>query len=316
MAKTTELSTVADQLQDAIGKVYVGKKEAVRALLIGFFSGLHVLIEDIPGVGKTTLARTFAKCTGLDFGRIQFTPDLLPGDVTGMTVWSPEKREFIFKEGAIMHQFILADEINRASARTQASLLEAMQEGSVTIDGTTYPLQQPFFVIATQNPISFAGTFVLPEGQVDRFGVSVSLGYPGTMEEVTVLERFRVEDPIEDVSPVTSADEVEEMRHKVRQVFVDQKIQRYLTDIANRTRANPSIRLGMSPRASQHLMRAAQGRATLEGRDYVIPEDVVATAPYVLPHRLLLTAEARMENIEPTSLVERILAEIPKPSGL
>ena len=200
-----DMSSIAKNIENEIEKVFVGKKETVELLLTGFFTGLHVLIEDIPGVGKTTLARSLAISAGLDFGRIQFTPDLLPGDITGMTIWNQDKREFVFKEGAVMHQFILADEINRASARTQAALLEAMQERSVTVDGRTYILPEPFFVIATQNPVHFAGTFLLPEAQIDRFGISFSLGYPELENEILILDRFKESDPMQLLSSVTGS---------------------------------------------------------------------------------------------------------------
>ncbi|TVQ40116.1 MAG: MoxR family ATPase [Spirochaetaceae bacterium] len=314
MNRPQEVAALAARLEQTIGSVYVGKKDAVRAILLGLFSGLHVLIEDIPGVGKTTLSHTFARSTGLDFGRIQFTPDLLPGDIVGMTVWSPEKREFIFKPGAIMHQFILADEINRASARTQSSLLEAMQEGSVTVDGVSYRLKSPFFVMATQNPISFAGTFVLPESQLDRFGICLSLGYPTPQDESIILERFRAENPMFDVTPVTTPQQIERTRDLIMQVRVDEKIRRYITTIADATRRNERIRLGMSPRSSLHLMRASQARACMQGRNYVVPEDVMDTAAYVLSHRLMMTAEASMEDVSAGAVLADIIRAVAKPS--
>ena len=314
MDRPQEVAALAARLEQTIGSVYVGKKDAVRAILLGLFSGLHVLIEDIPGVGKTTLSHTFARSTGLDFGRIQFTPDLLPGDIVGMTIWSPEKREFIFKPGAIMHQFILADEINRASARTQSSLLEAMQEGSVTVDGVSYRLKSPFFVMATQNPVSFAGTFVLPESQLDRFGICLSLGYPTPQDESIILERFRAENPMLDVTPVTTPQQIERTRDLIMQVRVDEKIRRYITAIADATRRNERIRLGMSPRSSLHLMRAGQARACMQGRNYVVPEDVMDTAEYVLSHRLMMTAEASMEDVSARTVLADIIRAVVKPS--
>jgi MoxR-like ATPase len=304
------------KLKDQINSVFVGNEIAVHSLLIGFLSGLHVLIEDIPGVGKTTLAKTLAKTAGLDFARIQFTPDLLPGDIIGMTVWSAEKREFIFKSGAIMHQFILADEVNRASARTQSSLLQSMQEHSVTVDGNTYPLPEPFFVIATQNPISFTGTFQLPEAQVDRFGVSFSLGYPSESEEVVILSRFKEEDPLLELKAVVEPKDIIVIRERVRKVFVDEKIKKYIIDLARKTRAHPKIRLGMSPRASQHLLLAAQTEAFLQDRNFIIPEDVMNVTHRVIPHRILLKADARLEDITANKVIQEIVASLKIPTGL
>jgi MoxR-like ATPase len=308
--------TVANRIQENIGKVFVGKSERIGLMIIGFISGLHVLIEDIPGVGKTTLARSLAKSVGLDFGRIQFTPDLLPGDIVGMTIWQQEKRDFAYKEGAIMHQFILADEINRASPRTQSSLLEAMEEGSVTVDGVTYHLPQPFFVIATQNPVNFLGAFPLPEAQVDRFGISFSLGYPDAGEEVEVLSRFQADDPLEDLQAVCSPNEIIEARGHVRRVRVDDKIKSYIVELTSSSRRDPQIKLGLSPRATQHLLLASQTKAHVEGRGYVIPEDVLAVAEGVLSHRLILSAEAKMENKTPSDMVGIMRDRIAIPTGL
>jgi MoxR-like ATPase len=253
---------------------------------------------------------------GLDFGRIQFTPDLLPGDITGMTIWSPEKREFVYKEGALMHQFVLADEINRASPRTQSSLLEVMQEGSVTVDGKTHKLPQPFFVIATQNPTSFLGAFPLPEGELDRFGVSFSLGYPDGEDEMEILSRFQYEDPLLELESVTTPETVLKIRGSIRRIHVSPGVKRFIANIASETRSSSHLKLGMSPRASQHLMLAAQGEAFFRARDFVVPEDVLELAPAVLAHRLILSAEARMENIDPQVIVSRVLGKVRIPTGL
>jgi len=299
-----------------ISKVFVGKEAQIHTLLVAFSAGLHVLIEDVPGVGKTTLARCLAVSAGLDFGRIQFTPDLLPGDITGMTIWSPEKREFLYREGALMHQFVLADEINRASPRTQSSLLEVMQEGSVTVDGTTHRLPQPFFVIATQNPTSFLGAFPLPEGELDRFGVSFSLGYPDGEDEMEILSRFQDKDPLQELQPVSTPETVSGIRGSIRGIHVANGVKRFIADIASETRSSSHLKLGMSPRASQHLMLAAQGEAFFQARDFVIPEDVLGLAPAVLAHRLILSAEARMEGIDPRQIVTRVLGRVKIPTGL
>ncbi len=304
------------RLQTQVGGVFAGADSTIHNLFIGFLSGLHVLIEDIPGVGKTTLARALAKSAGLDFGRIQFTPDLLPGDILGMTVWSSEKREFVFKEGVIMHQFILADEINRASARTQSSMLEAMQEGSVTIDGKTYILPQPFTVIATQNPASFSGTFPLPEAQLDRFGISLSIGYPDPDNEVLILDRFVKDDPMENLRPIIKPDDIMKIRADIRKIYVDKKIKDYIIRLAISSRKTGKLRLGMSPRASQHLLTASQSEAYLNQRDYVIPEDVIYCAPFVLSHRVILSASAKMERLSSTMIVNELLKEIPIPAGV
>ena len=311
-----EVSALCNRLKGHISRVFVGKETAVHQLLIGFLSGLHVLIEDIPGLGKTTLAMTLAKSSGLDFGRIQFTPDILPGDILGMTVWSPEKREFIYKEGAIMHQFILADEINRASARTQSSLLEAMQEQTVSIDGRSIPLPRPFFVVATQNPSSFTGTFLLPESQTDRFGVSLSIGYPGQDDEVKILERFKKSSPLFELDGATDPAKIIEIRSIVRDVDVDGKIMKYLVAIAENSRRSSKVRLGMSPRATQHLLLASQTQALFQGRGYVIPEDVIDTVYAVLSHRLVLSTEAKVNNQTPNQVIEEILAKTKIPTGV
>ena len=303
-------------LKNSINKVFVGKEHAVHALCLGYFCGLHVLIEDIPGVGKTTLARSLAKSAGLDFGRIQFTPDVLPGDIIGMTVWSQEKRDFVFKSGSIMHQFVLADEINRASPRTQSALLEAMQEQRVTVDGTTYPLPQMFFVLATQNPVTFAGTFQLPEAEIDRFGISFSMGYPVHSDEVDILSRFKEVNPEDSLEPVITVDQVLSLREEVRAMHVSAKIKSYLVDIARATRESPFVKLGMSPRATQHLMLASQGEALFADRHFVTPEDVQRVAKYVLTHRINLSGEARMDNLTTEKVVDQIISKVPVPTGL
>jgi MoxR-like ATPase len=315
--KTTgAVQDIAARLRDEVKRAFVGEDATIDTVLIGFLTGLNVLIEDIPGVGKTTLARSLARASGLDFARIQFSPDLLPGDVTGVTVWSQEQREFVFKPGAIMRQFVLADELNRASARTQSALLESMQEQSVTVDGTTYALPQPFFLIATQNPLQFAGTFRLPEGQLDRFGLSVSFGYPTGGQEIEIMDLIESRDPLASLSAVVTPEEISAARESARSVRVHREIKQYLVAIAERTRRNRHIRLGMSPRASGHLLHAAQGMAAMAGRDFVIPEDVKSIATAALRHRIILSPEARMDEKSPTRVVEEVLEAIPLPTGL
>ena len=304
------------KVRDTIAQVFIGKPETIRTLLTGFVSGLHVLIEDVPGVGKTTLARSLAAAVGMDFTRIQFTPDLLPGDITGMTIWDQEKKDFVYKQGAIMHQFVLADEINRASPRTQSSLLEAMQDGSVSIDGRTYRLPDPFFVVATQNPSDFIGAFHLPEGELDRFGVALSIGYPLSNDERSILNRFQSEEPLSHVKPIMSPTEVTETRAQVRKVQISDAVRGFIIQIANKTRASRFIRLGASPRASLHMQIAAQGHAYIDGRAFVIPEDVMAVTIPVLGHRIILSAEARMENKSAASVIAQILKECEIPTGI
>jgi MoxR-like ATPase len=305
-----------NKIIDNISSVFVGKENQIRTMIVGFLSGLHVLIEDVPGVGKTTLAKCLASSVDLDFGRIQFTPDLLPGDIVGMTTWNQEKREFMYKAGAIMHQFILADEINRASPRTQSSLLEAMEERRVTVDGVTYNVPEPFFVIATQNPVHFVGAFPLPENQVDRFGISFSMGYPTEENEVEILTRFQTDDPLATLQPVCTPEQIREIRMLVRKVHVEEAIKKFIIKLSGETRRDSLIKLGLSPRASQHLLLAAQTRAFMEARDFVIPEDVIEVAHAVLAHRLILSAEARMENKNPYEIIDTIKSRIPIPTGL
>ena len=315
-AQLKEVSSLISSLKRHISEVFVGKETAVHQMLLGFFSGLHVLIEDIPGLGKTTLAITLARSSGLDFGRIQFTPDILPGDILGMTVWSAEQREFVYKKGAIMHQFILADEINRASARTQSSLLEAMQERTVSIDGQTIPLPEPFFVVATQNPSSFIGTLLLPESQTDSFGISLSIGYPSSQDEMTILERFRKTNPLDNLDALTTPEKVMEIRTVARDIIVDDKIKRFMVTLAENTRKSSKIRLGMSPRATQHLLLASQTQALFRGRSYVIPEDVLDTIHAVLSHRLVLSAEAKVNNQTSLQVIDEILKATAVPTGV
>lgn len=285
-------------------------------LLTGLLTTSAVLIEDVPGVGKTTLARAAARVCDLDFGRIQFTPDLLPGDITGMMVWNHHAREFHFRPGAVMHQFVLADEINRASARTQAALLEAMQEGSVTIDGQTHTLPQPFFLVATQNPLTFAGTFRLPEAQLDRFGLRVSIGYPSRADAVAISKMVDHEQRVARLSAVLSAAEIDSAREATRTVHVAQPILEFVVDIAEATRRTDLLRAGISPRACRHLVQTAQGRAFLAGRDYVLPEDVRECAAAVLAHRVVPSAEARTRDWSSERVMEHLLTQLPLPTGL
>ncbi|HUX14310.1 MAG TPA: MoxR family ATPase [Spirochaetia bacterium] len=304
------------RISDSICRVFVGKRSSVDLLLTGVIAGLHVLIEDVPGVGKTTLAKSLSVSLGLDFSRIQFTPDLLPGDIIGMTVWKPDTQEFVFKSGAIMHQFILADEINRASPRTQSSLLEAMQEQAVTVDGHTYHLPEPFIVIATQNPSTFMGAFQLPEGELDRFGIALSLGYPDPAGEEEILRRFQTETSTPDIRPQISPSELEEIQRLVRTVEISDSVRSFMISVVRKTRETPLIQLGASPRAAVQLQRASQGHAFMSGRHFVMPEDVVALAPSVLAHRVNLSAEARVGATSGAEVIEQLVKECRLPVGI
>lgn len=308
-------SKIIQDVLNNISSYFIGKKKQIREMLIGFISGLHVLIEDIPGVGKTTLAKCLAASVGLSFSRIQFTPDLLPGDILGMNIWDMEKKEFIFKKGAILHQFVLADEINRASPRTQSSLLEAMQEETVTVDGRSYNLPQPFFVIATQNPVTFTGTFPLPEAELDRFGISFSLGYATNKEELKILGMKKSLDPFSVLKQVTSPEDIVNVRKQVEDIFISDQIKEYIITLANKIRSSHYIKLGVSPRSMQHLVTAARANAMGHERNFVIPEDVIDLAIPVLAHRIIPSTEAQMERKSVTDIISDFLATTPVPTG-
>ncbi|RPJ06304.1 MAG: MoxR family ATPase [Spirochaetaceae bacterium] len=304
------------KIHDNISTVFVGKSKKVDLLLAGFVSGLHVLVEDVPGVGKTTLARSLSKSIALDFSRIQFTPDLLPGDIVGMNVWDQEKRCMTIKQGSIMHQFILADEINRATPRTQSALLEAMQEESVSVDGTTYPLPKPFFVVATQNPSHFLGAYMLPEAELDRFGISFSLGYPDIAEGINILDRFKSEDPLAAMQSVSSPEDIIHLRKIVRMISIKDELKAFILEIIADSRTSRHIRLGLSTRSAQQLLRASQSSALLEGRPFVIPEDIISMAVPVLSHRLILSAETQIRNMNASSVIEEIVSKKKVPVGV
>ena len=301
-----------DVLKKQMKEYFVGHENVADGVLTCLLAGGHVLLEDVPGVGKTTLARILAGGVACDFGRIQFTPDTLPGDVVGTSVYNPKTGDFSYREGAIMHQILLADEINRTSPKTQASLLEAMAEGRVTVDGTTYTLPQPFMVIATQNPVEFLGTYPLPEAQLDRFMMRLSVGYPEEDEELRLAKNFLAGKTADTVQSVCTAEDVVTMRGQVEEVRTEDNMIRYIRDIVRRTREEKSFVLGASPRAMLDLIRASQARAFLSGRDFVKPDDVKAVAVHVLHHRLTLTPEAGIRNDD----VDRILKEIILDTGI
>ncbi|MBO8171680.1 MAG: MoxR family ATPase [Bacillaceae bacterium] len=291
----------------------MGKSDMIRLTLTSILAGGHILVEDVPGVGKTMLVRTISKALGCSFKRIQFTPDLLPSDVTGTSVYNPKELNFEFRPGPIMGQIVLADEINRTSPKTQAALLEAMEERAVTVDGQTHPLPEPFFLIATQNPIEYEGTFPLPEAQLDRFMMKLSMGYPTLEEETELLSRVQHRHPIEDVKPVMHASELIEWQQKVKDIHVDESLRKYIVTISHETRNHPAVEIGVSPRGSITLFRACQAYALIEGRDYVIPDDVKKLAVPVLAHRIILHTESRLDGMTGNRVIESILSRLSVP---
>lgn len=311
----TDVKAFGEKLLENLEKVIVGKRSALEMVMIGLLCQGHVLIEDVPGVGKTVMARAMAKSLGCAFNRVQFTPDMLPSDVTGVSIFNQESRKFEFRPGPIFGQVILADEINRATPKTQAALLEAMDERQVTVDGVTHALPRPFMVLATQNPIEYEGTFPLPEAQLDRFLLRVRLGYPNLLEEISVLEGQQLRHPIEGISPVFSAEEVLEAADAVRAVYVANPIKRYVVDLTHRTRNHADVYLGASPRGSLGLFRAGQARAALNGRDHVLPDDIKALASSILSHRIIVNPAARLREVTAERIVQEILLSVPVPGG-
>jgi MoxR-like ATPase len=303
----------ARRLRENIQKVIVGKDEVINLTLAAVLCEGHILLEDVPGIGKTTLARALAASLGCTFRRIQFTPDLLPTDVTGLNWFNQKEQKFQFRPGPIMSQIVLADEINRATPRTQSALLEAMQERQLTIDGVTHPLPRPFMVLATQNPIELEGTFPLPEAQVDRFLMRLAIGYPGEGEENSILDRFRDADPLPALEAVVSGDEILELQAARRQIRVEESVRAYIVKVARATRDHPELSLGASPRASLSLYQTAQAWAGIQERDYVLPDDVKLMAPHVLTHRLMISPMAELRGRSPEELVSDIVASVPVP---
>lgn len=307
IAETTRL------LRENIQKVIVGKDEPILLTLVSVLCEGHVLIEDVPGIGKTTLARALASSLGLTYRRIQFTPDLLPSDVTGLSWFNQKTQEFEFRPGPIMSQVVLADEINRATPRTQSALLEAMQERQVTVDGVTRPQPRPFLVLATQNPIELEGTFPLPEAQIDRFMLRVEIGYPSEEEENNILERFRSDDPLEEVEAVTTPEEVLKLQEQRKVIRIEASIRNYIVKVARATREHAEIELGASPRATLALYQTSQAWAAIQGRDYVLPDDVKFMAPHVLTHRLMISTQAQLRGRRPEEMVADIVDSVPVP---
>ncbi|MBU2648899.1 MoxR family ATPase [bacterium] len=296
-----------------IAEVIIGKKDSIELLLVAIIGDGHALIEDVPGVGKTLLAKSLARSIGGSFKRIQFTPDLLPADITGFNVYDRQSGTFDFKPGPVHTHILLADEINRTVPRTQASLLESMEEHQVTVDGNTHPLPSPFFVMATQNPIELEGTFPLPEAQLDRFLLKIHLGYPDHREEIAIMDRFQKEDPLTTLQAVIQPAEIQAMQEARKKIRVSQPIKQYIADIVQRTRNCDRLRFGASPRGSLGLMRASQALAAIRGRDFVLPDDVKALTTPVLAHRLILKDNEKLRGVEPIRVLQEIVQQIPVP---
>lgn len=300
-------------LFEQIEKVIIGKRDVIKMLIAALLSGGHVLIEDVPGTGKTTLAMALARATSLSCRRVQFTPDVMASDITGFTMYNKESERFEYREGLVMSNIFIADEINRTSPKTQSALLEAMEEKKVTVDGTAHKLPEPFMVIATENEFGYVGTYPLPEAQLDRFLIKLSVGYPTAEDEAIILYRRKNGDPIETVEPVCSADDIKSCIAAVRETHIDAAIYKYIVDIVAATRTHPFAALGASPRASIALMRAAQSTAFMDGRNYVTPEDVAIMVNYVLPHRIHLTQEAKVKRIGVDYVIDEIMKAVKPP---
>jgi len=301
----------AERVVANVERVIVGKHLEVRMALVALLCEGHILIEDVPGVGKTMLAKAISRSVGCTFRRIQFTPDLLPSDVTGLSIFNQKTQEFEFRPGPIHAQVVLADEINRATPKTQSALLECMEERQATIDGVSYPMPSPFLVIATQNPIEYEGTFALPEAQLDRFMLRLRIGYPKPMEEIVILDEQKRIHPIDAVQQVLDVDELRQMQTAIKEVYVDQAVAEYIVRLVTATREHTDVYLGASPRGSLNLYRSTQAYAAMEGRDYVIPDDVKALAVAILAHRLIVKSQASLREIDPDRIVREILASVP-----
>lgn len=310
-----DIKTFSEQVIENLEKVVVGKRQSLELIVIGLLCQGHVLIEDVPGVGKTVMARSLARSLDCSFNRIQFTPDMLPSDVTGVSIFNQQKREFEFRAGPVIGQIILADEINRATPKTQAALLEAMEERQVTVDGVTHELPRPFMVLATQNPIEYEGTFPLPEAQLDRFLLRVRMGYPSISNEIRILEEQQLQHPIDALKPIVKTKDILGAIDDVKKIYVSPAIKRYIVELTGRTRQSDDVYLGSSPRGSLALFRTGQARAALMGRDHVLPDDIQEMAVSVLGHRILVGPAARLREVSADRIVREIVENLPVPGG-
>jgi MoxR-like ATPase len=310
-----DVQAIAQKITDNVEKVIVGKHESVQLTAIALLCSGHVLIEDVPGTGKTMLAKSVSKSLGCKFRRIQFTPDMLPSDVTGVSVFNQKTREFEFRPGPVMAQIVLTDEINRATPKTQSALLEAMEERQITVDGVTYPMEQPFLVLATQNPIEYEGTFPLPEAQLDRFMMRISLGYPSSDDEITMLDSQQHTHPVTRIDQVVSDQELIQAQQRIKDVYINDLVKEYIVKLVNASRKHPDVYLGASPRGSIALYKTGQAHAAIQGRDYVIPDDIKALAMVTLAHRLIISPSARIKNVDPRAVVQEILDSTPVPGA-
>jgi len=309
------IQAFSEKLIENLEKVIVGKRQSVELIVIGLLCQGHVLIEDVPGVGKTMLARSLARSLDCTFNRIQFTPDMLPSDVTGVSIYNQQKNKFEFRPGPVIGQIVLADEINRATPKTQAALLEAMEERQVTVDGTTHILPKPFMVMATQNPIEYEGTFPLPEAQLDRFLLRLRLGYPSMSDEIRVLDDQQIRHPLETLKPVMKLKEILQAADEVKTIYVSPAVKRYIVELTTRTRQSADVYLGASPRGSLALARAGQARASMAGRDHVLPDDIQALAVPVLAHRIIVSPAARLRDLSSDRIVQEAINATPVPGG-
>lgn len=308
-----DFSKKVNRIRQNAATVMVGREKTLELILTALLAGGHVLLEDVPGVGKTMMAKTIAKCLDLKFGRIQFTPDLMPSDVLGVNVYNQKEAEFEFRPGPIMTNILLADEINRATPKTQSSLLEAMEEKQFTVEGVTRVLEMPFMVIATQNPIEMEGTFPLPEAQMDRFLMRIDMGYPSLEEEREIIHRFGEKNPLHEIEPAVGREDILEMQNHINGIYMDRAVEDYLLNIVRETRAHVSMRLGASPRASLYLYRSARALAAVRGRTYVIPDDIKDLTVPVLSHRIVLTSRNLLEDVRPEQVILDILNKVPVP---
>lgn len=315
MDQILKIQEFSKRIIENLGKVIIGKNDALEFITLSLLAQGHVLIDDVPGVGKTMLAKALAKTLGCDFKRIQFTPDMLPSDVTGVSIFNQLTKKFEFRPGPVMTNILLADEINRATPKTQSALLEAMEERQMTVDGVTHSIYEPFIVLATQNPIEYEGTFPLPEAQLDRFFMKIQIGYPTLLDEVKIIEEQQIQHPLERISSITNVDEILMMNKAVKKVFVSTPVKKYIVQLIRATRENKEIYLGCSPRGSLALSRAGQIFAAMSGRDYVIPDDVKYLAESVLGHRIIIQPTARLKNVTPSAVISDILLETQVPGG-